>query len=351
MRGNLETVDALVSAVTTIERQKRDAVIDTRDLAYDEGGHMLVGDAGLHRLDQYADGQIADRLGIPRKLWNRLGSDYSGLKTTLVNGMWNQKPERRFVRMLEKPDERLVRAYLSDRFRPIDNMLVLSALLPTMQEQGEVKVVSKAMTPTRMYLQVVFPQIQMDVQEGDPVCAGVTITNSEIGAGAVDIATTVWRLICKNGMVGESILRRHHVGARIDLNSESTYDVFQEDTIRAEIESLRLRLRDVFAEAMKLAAFEDRVARLRSAADQKIEDPLAAAKNVTERFGLTEDVPGILLQNMAEEREYSRYGLANSLTWYAQRLDDRDRQYDLEKAGSTVIDMPARDWKQIAEVA
>jgi len=350
MKGNIATMQELIAKVEETEKAKHDVVIDTRELTMYGPDAIAMKEHGTFRTTDYASGQIADRLGIPRKLWKQLGSEYDGLREDLVNGMWHQKPERRFVRALDY-EEPQVRAFLSDRYHPMDNMLLLSSILPVMHEYPDVQVTSLSVTPIKTYVQIVFPRIQGEVLPGDVIQAGAVFSNSEVGAGAWDFAELLWRLECGNGMVGQSIMRKYHVGSRIDLDNEESYNIFEDDTIRAEVESLRLRMRDVFKTVMNEAAFEQRIAKLRTAADDKVADPLLAAKNVTEKFGLREEASGIMLQNMAEERNYTRYGLANSLTWYAQQLDDRDRQFDLEKAGSAVIDMPPREWKQIIEAA
>ena len=48
---------------------------------------------------------------------------------------------------------------------------------------------------------------------GDIVQAGVMISNSEVGLGAVSIQPLVYRLVCTNGMIVNDMgERRHHVG-------------------------------------------------------------------------------------------------------------------------------------------
>jgi hypothetical protein len=340
-------MEGFVEEVHRIEAAKADYVISTRHMEYKDDGSIWAAIADYQRHYEptdHAQRQIASRLGIPAKFWNRL-DEYDGLKPTVVNEMWHQRPEQRFVRTL---NDDTIRAYLSDRYRPIDNMLVLDAVLPTMMEHNDLQVVSRAMGEQRMYLQVVFPRLQAEVAPGDVVQAGVTITNSEVGSGAVDIASTIWRLVCRNGMVGESYLRKNHVGSRIDLNADESYDIYGDDTIRAEIESLRLRLRDVFAASMKQSAFEHRVAALREAREDRVEDVIETAKNVTKHYGLPEDSVSAIAGNVIEERNPNRYGFANALTWYAQSLDNMDRQHDLERQGSALITMSHSAWKGLA---
>jgi len=351
MKGNVETMAQLIEDLTQVERAKYDLVVDTRELQL-VGSRLIVRGANRDAFDlqPYAEGQIAQRLKIRRDFWHRFdtGGEYPvGLRDNLVNGMWRAKPERRLLRTVDD----YARAYVSDRFKAIDHMVVMSALMPTMEAYPNMQVRSISVTPEKLYFQVVFPSIRAEVTVGDVVQSGVTVTNSEIGAGAVDVMEFVERLVCKNGLVGTSIMRRHHVGSKLNPMEESTYDVFKDDTLKAEIESWRLILRDVFAAAMKPEAFIQRVQKMRDAREDEIADPILAAKNVTSRFGIPETDAGQLVRYMSDDRNLNRYGLANSLTWYAQRLDDQNRQFELEKAGMAVIDLPRNEWKALVEDA
>jgi hypothetical protein len=71
------------------------------------------------------------------------------------------------------------------------------------------------------------PKIEGEVQEGDVVQSGVTITNSEIGNGSLIIQPFIYRLVCTNGMVAPRYLNRFyskHVGKIvIDVTQDDQY--------------------------------------------------------------------------------------------------------------------------------
>jgi hypothetical protein len=52
------------------------------------------------------------------------------------------------------------------------------------------------LTEDYMYLKVVNPRLQDEVRPGDVVQAGVSISNSETGRGAVSVCPLVYRLVC-----------------------------------------------------------------------------------------------------------------------------------------------------------
>ena len=75
------------------------------------------------------------------------------------------------------------------------------------------EVVSCEVTENRMFIKVVNHRLEAEVMPGDIVRAGVVISNSEVGLGAVSVRPLVYRLVCTNGMIvndfGE---RKAHVG-------------------------------------------------------------------------------------------------------------------------------------------
>lgn len=328
--------------IEEIERTKEDYVVSTESVRMTEPEAIDVTGLGSFKLTPHATGQLADRLQIPRKFWDRT-TEYTGLREEIVNTMFQQKPERRMVRTLDGD----ARAWLSDRYKPRDNWFVLNAISPTLAEHKDLEVNARSLSETRMYLQITFPRIEFEVTEGDVVRAGLTISNSEVGAGAVNVETLIWRLVCKNGMIGQSLLRSTHVGSRIDFDDARSYDVFKDDTMEAELHSLRLRLRDVVAAAISESAFEQEVAKLRTAAGDMIKEPEPTIENVTQRYGLPDSARTPLLVNMAEERNMNRYGLANAITNWAQTLDSRDAQYEAERISSKLIAVTPREWAEL----
>ena len=56
------------------------------------------------------------------------------------------------------------------------------------------------------------------------------------------------------------------------------------------------------------------------------------------------------LANGADGAGLTKWGLANAFTFAAQSEDiDYDTATDLERAGSTIIELAPRDWSRIAE--
>ena len=341
MKQNM-TMEEFLAEVTRREDAKKDLLVGPRKMMMDQDDSRMVieGEAEFLPVQLAAHGQLATRLGIPKTYYDNIAR-VPGLRAHNVNALLGVDNRKTFVRTLDGS----ARAFLSDAYKPIDNFLVLQGALPALKEHDGLQVTASELSDSRMYLQVVFPRLQGEVTVGDVVQAGVTLTNSEVGSGAVDVKSFVRRLRCKNGMIGESVLRSRHAGRRVGEDYED-YDIYSSETIRAEMESFRLRLRDILKASVSEAAFERTLNMLKEKAGQIIpgDKVEAAVENVTKRFTLTQDEGKSVLANLWGDGDRSRWGLANAVTYLVHGTKDLDRQYDLERAGYELMAMPDREF-------
>jgi len=336
MRGNYSTLTDLAMEIDRVEQTKNDYLVSA--------GRILMADDKFLELDgigfdinEFAHGQIASKLGIPKTYYDNMTA-IPELRATNVNA-WLKKNEKSkyFVRTLDGK----ARAFLSDSYRPIDNYDLMSSFLPVIRDLTH-DIKACALTEKKMYMQVTFPKMEMEIVKGDVVQQGFILTNSEVGAGAIDLKHLIWRLLCSNGMIGMSTLRKYHIGSK--MTGES--DIFKEDTIRAELESFKLRFRDIMADMMSQKHFIEQCNFLKLAVDDKISNVTDTIANVTKRFGLSEKHNDMIINNMAEEHNMNRYGLANGITALAKSMDNIDAQYEVEKYGSMVINMKRSEWNK-----
>lgn len=337
MKGNFNSLVDLATEVERIESVKNDYLLNSKMVQMYNDSSLVVDGLGEFDINQYAHGQIASKLGIPKQYYDNMTA-IPDLRSANVNAWLNKNEKSKYyVRTLDGT----ARAFLSDSYRPIDNYEVLSSFLPVMQEIAH-DVKSCSITEKKMYMQVVFPKIEMEIVKGDVVQQGFILTNSEVGAGAIDLKHLIWRLVCSNGMIGMSTLRKYHVGSKMTNDS----DIFKADTQRAELESFKLRFRDILTDMMNQKHFIEQCNFLKIAVDDKISNVTETVQNITKRFGLNEKHNGLIIQNMAEEGNINRYGLANGLTALAHSLENIDAQYEAEKMGSIVINMKRSEWNK-----
>jgi len=347
MRGNFESLTEFAEEVERRERAKNDLLVGPGNIRFPDDEHMEINGEGVFDVNRVAETQIASEYGIPQRYYDRMAS-VPGLRAHNLNSwldhMRETEPERRrVVRTLD----RTARAYVSDRFKTqiYDNFNLMQGLLPVFQQFDDIRFASQSLTDTRMYLQVVFPSLQREVKVGDAVQFGLTITNSEVGMGSVDISRFIWRLICLNGAVGQSLMRKYHVGRRIEGEDRSIY---ADETIVADMESFRLRLRDVIRHELEETKIDMITKQLQGAAETPVKNVVETVKNVTSRWKFSETESDQILTNMVNEGSATKWALVNSITALSHDLESRDRQFEIEKIGNDVLVLSDADWEEVA---
>ena len=206
--------------------------------------------------------QVASALGIPAKYYDLMQSQKPELLAENVNAWFADRSSSYMVRSMDYGSGQVARALLSERYRRIDNMEIATSVLPLFAGNDQYEVMSCEVTENRLYLKVVNHRLEMEVRKGDIVQAGVMISNSEVGLGAVSIQPLIYRLVCLNGMtvcdMGE---RRHHVGRQAKA-VEDSFTLYSDETMEAEDKAFLLKLRDTTMAAIDEARFAQVVGRL-----------------------------------------------------------------------------------------
>ncbi len=348
MKAGISLVE-LAQKIEGNKAAKKDFVADTRELRLSpEGDKLAINGHAEVTPSENCHRQIGDRLGIPARYYDRMKTEAPALLADNVNTWFQRNPERRLVRTLHERG----RAFLSDRYQRIEHEDAANAVLPVFAEHSGLKIVSCEMTESRLYIKAVYPKVQGEVKKGDVVQAGIIVRNSEIGLGALSAQGFIERLVCTNGMVvPDSGIRAHHVGGRAQMG-DAVYEMLADDTLRVDDHATLLKLRDVTKYILSQEMLDKAIAKFRDATEQVIKGhPAKAVEVLGKRMGLLESEQGNVLRYLIEGGDLSKWGVANSVTRYAQDPDDYDRCTALEELGGKIIDMPRSEWKAIAEAA
>jgi hypothetical protein len=337
MKGTHNVKD-FFAEVQRIEDAKQDLVVETRSLEMvDDNTVQMRGITDSIGWTDHASGQVADRLGIPRKFFTGRMAEFPGMRRDVVNRMWHENSDTRMVRLL---DDRM-RAYVSDRFQPFDNALVIQPLMPILEGDTEVLAPNRiSMSDTRMYLQFNIPQMRAEIVPGDEVTAGIIIKNSEVGAGALAVEQYVWRVVCKNGLVASKAMHQTHIG-----RAHEAY--YQLDTQTADYAAFKLKLRDAIQYSISRDAFDAEVEKLRAAAGVEVRRPETTIRNVTKRFQLTDTQGENILSTMISERNMNLWGVVNGITALAHEEENPDNQYEYERIGYQVATLSVREIEEL----
>lgn len=350
---------SLQEMAVEIERQsklKEDYLVDTRNLKLepcDSHVYLHMYDNGQEPLEPLEVNQIAHRqlgthLKIPAAYYDRMLNTHPELLAQNVNAWFQREPSKRMLRTIGGT----ARAFLSNRYRRIDNLEIAKTVLPIIGKMEGARFESCQVTESRMYIKVVNTRLEAEVVPGDIVQAGVIISNSEVGLGSVCIQPLVYRLVCSNGMiVNDAQTRRNHVGRVND--SEESFLLYSEQTLAAEDHAFVLKIQDTVKAAVEEARFSQVVGMMKQAktAQMNTLDVPGIVRLASKEFHITEDESAGVLQHLIEGNDLTQYGLSNAVTRHSQDVESYDRATELESIGYNILSMPARQWTRINQMA
>lgn len=345
----------LVELATEIERQaqqKKDFVVKSHVLRIhsgSEGSRLTLGEQvyGEYTLNDLAHKQVGQHLGIPATYYAKLRSEFPMLLDENVNTLLSASAEneRRMVRTIDGT----ARAFLSDRYRRLDNFDLLEAVLPTLMETPSLEIASCDVTEQKLYLKVTTARIQAEIKPGDIVQAGLVISNSEVGLGAVSVQPYSVRLVCMNGAVHNDFgTRRNHVGRLVTDTGEDAYRLFAEETLIADDRAFYLKVRDVVRGAMSEMVFHRIVSQMREAAGARLDaDPVKAVEVLSKKHALNGDEQKGILRHLIEGADLSLWGVANAFTRHSQDVESYDRATELEAIGGNIITLARSEYREL----
>lgn len=407
-----ETTDRMTSAVQHLSRNSLDAVIPTpgllaevvdatekldaadrvRLVARDRQGHAF----GL-RLLPGAHEQLAQRLDMPRKFYDRLLEAHPDLLAHNITELFRREPDNRMLRMLRPTmsedfarkaaltqTQFAVRAVVSDKYRALDNGGLVDTLLPEANARG-LRLVEWNLDDRSFALRFAGPERTIgDIREAhgfkregdnyhrrdengrdmawvDEVLSfGVAITNSETGHGSLAVRQFSRVLRCLNAFVKDETHRTRHVGRKQGTEDEVT--IVGADTRRLEAAAQFARVRDRFVEAVSDERMQQMAGKFAAAMGEPLALPpevplLTFVDHVGMRFDLSDRERELLQQEVTAElitvqqRTPSAFNIAQGFTAMAKQANDFQRKQEIETFGWQIIDDPTATLVQAAKDA
>lgn len=350
------TLNELAAEIFRQKKVMEDYIVESSKLYMDaENGSPLIrilDGEGNDRIlplgiGVYAHRQLASHLSIPQNYYNLMLKEKPELLSVNVNEWLAGSKDRRMLRTLDGE----ARAFLSDRYKRIDNYDIAQATLPIISEIPDVQIVSCNLTPGKMYIKALNPRLFDDVCPGDTVQAGIIISNSEVGLGAVNIQPLVYRLVCENGMViNDAVNRKTHLGPTI---SDNEIFYYSKETVETDDKAFLLKIKDSVRAAVDETRFRMAVEDMRIAKSTPMNttDVPEFVRLTSRTFGITENEEKGVLQHLIEGGDLSLYGLANAVTRFSQDVESYDRATDLESIGYKILTMPKKQWSRINSMA
>jgi len=300
-----------------------------------------------YALTDYAHGQLATSLGIPKKYYDKMRAEEPNLLLQNANTWLKKNPDKKsLVRVLDGN----IRGVLSDSYRPLDNYDLVETVLPIMQEK-QCLIRSCAITETKLYIKASLPSMSSDLPRkvGDTVEAGIVISNSEVGAGAVKIEPMILRLVCLNGLiVPDRSLRKYHVGKGLDQDIDMS--ILTTETRQADDKAFWLKVRDIVKSAFSKELFNAFITKMSQTSENAIVNPNVAevVDNYRNNFKLSESAGHAILRHLIAGNDLTQFGMINATTRASQDLLNYEEATELERLGGKVIELSRKDWEYIA---
>lgn len=371
------TLADLADLLTTQQARKLDVVAGAASFRFVDGLLVVTGteaqlDAdgvtttdGTYRPTAVFDEGLADKLGIPLGYVRRMRTERPDLYDANANGWlagsWDgEGPDpRSFMLRLFRGDtpgsEGIARAMLSDRYRIVDHLDVLTAALQGIKESGTTVAVQGCdLTERRMTVRITAPEVQAlapDLLAGyrspfsgesgsdNPVVfAGLQLSNSETGGGAFTVVPRLVVQVCSNGMtVTTDAVRAVHVGGKLDEGVVRWSD----DTQQKNLDLVAAKARDAVTTFLDVDYMRAVIRNLTAQAGARLTDPAKGVEQVGKRLGFTAEQTAGVLGHFIEGGQVTAGGVMQAVTSYAQTLADPDAAYDLEAQGIAALEVAA----------
>ncbi len=324
---------------------KRDFVAETNLISFasDKAGSILSfrtkNNMEQFPVNSLCGHQISSKIGIPIKYWDRMAVEAPELLDQNVNHWFKNQTAPRMVRTLQGN----ARAFLSNRYRTLDNEDIAAKLFPKVLEAG-FEVRSSEITEKRMYVQLVTAKIQGEVKKGDVVQAGIVISNSEVGCGSLKVEPLIYRLVCTNGMIASQSMTRKHFGkVLIGDGDENAAEIFSDRTKSLEDATFWSQVNDLVGQVTSQELFDKMLLKMKEATTVEVAVPTHAVEVMQKRYNFSDGERDDILNNLIKEGDRSKWGLVNSVTAMANSMEDYDRGIEIERIGGEVLELPASD--------
>jgi len=311
--------------------------------------HLVIdGDRSL-RPNRVFHQQMASQLGIPYQYYRKQHAAHPEDLCRDVNS-WLQDTE--VVNNTQRPvhGDRTVRtmgntarAFLSSKYRRLDNFPLLLAVLDRLGGMGvdQDNILSCSITDRKMYLKLVTPRLEGDVGKGDIVQAGIEVTNSEVGQGSLSVRPLIYRLVCLNGAVmAAGGVKKTHIGASQIGDESNGWEIYSDETMKIADKAFFAQVGDVVEHTLSKEVFNMKLDQIRAANTDEITVEIPkAVEELASTYRLSETESDMVLNNFIASKNMTTWGMANAVTLTSQSEDvSYERATELEHIGGQIVE-------------
>jgi hypothetical protein len=365
------TLHEMATALQATKESKADYVGSTEKLFMNGEGQVEIdGVDGAFDLTNHAERQITSWAKVPATYADRCPKDLlaNNVNHWFRDGIDGKGAPARMIRTLAANpylniDHQKIRAFVSEKYRVMDNHDVLEAVFPVLEEhkeKGNLVLDSVNVTERKFYIKahlegqdelILRPEHEMGKGHDRyfRVRPAIEISNSEIGQGGYNVVPAFYDDGCTNLAVMRTLAaKRMHVGSA--QSDGDLWKMLSDETQKITNEALMLQMADFARTALDHSSetFLDVCNLLREKIGMEVKRPEATMKLVAEQFGFNQDETQGVLGALLDRGDLSVFGLQAAVTQFAQEdAVTYDRSSELEIIGGDIIELPAQNWQRI----
>jgi hypothetical protein len=307
MSGHMTILQDVNARVENLSRNCTDHLINVPEIAFDDLETVRI--AGEpHKLRTIAQKSMCWRLAIPHEYLKRCPQEIQA--QNLNYWIQHERNEQLFFRF----DGQDVRAIFTKRYKPVDNFEIFERL----ENLGYTPDTKVQCHLDSEFMSLSIPDgKQTFTVNGDKICPGISIANSEVGLSSLKISAFFLRLVCTNGMVAKTEISAayRHVSVKI-------LDEFP--NVLREVGSQLSRQRDKF----------------RISVESRVDNPLATIQNFNRQFQLGKMEQEAVLWGYEIEPGHTMFSIINAYTRAAQFQGlSAESSFRLSKTGGNILAM------------
>jgi hypothetical protein len=362
----------LVQLLRDQQGRKLDIVAPPDSLRAEAGGLVIAGAEpiitpsgvtsadGLYRPTATCEQGIAEKLKINLPYLRRCREEAVDLWDVNVNGWLSrlQQDSRFLIRCFrsEQGGSGVARALLSDSYRRVDHLDVLTAVLDGVERAGvPITIQDCDLTERRMYVKVYSPAVKVlapallegyrspftgaSGAENPTIWAGFIITNSETGCGAASIIPRLVFEVCENGYtITTDAHRAVHLGGKLD---EGVVD-WSSETQQKNLELITAKTTDAVHRFLNPAYVQKIVAEMEAQAGVPVNRPAETIESVSQQLRFSTEQQDAVLGHFIKGGDLTAGGVMHAVTSVAQIIENADIAHDLESRALQVLRLAAR---------
>ena len=327
LKGEM-AVEHLVKRFESEKKRKKDIAVPINSIRINENLNFESPTVGEFKMSEQGFKQLCQQaydFNLPYDyLMKMYEKDKDYFKHVINYHLQQGKDSERILRGIEDEDGELsVRGIVSNKYTPFDNLDALETFMRAMKLRGidNYQIKTSSVREDGMFLRFVLPSTGVNFgtsYEGkeDWNYISIDLTNGEVANSALKVVSSVYRMVCTNGMVAldkvDGLNQRHSGSSDIAHNMKMSID-------------------------NGIVVGEKNLQELLVAKGITVDQPYEMIGKYAKQAKLSETVTKIVRENYDIEADRNLMSIVNAFTRTARDFESIDKRVELERFASRVL--------------